>query len=357
MLQQTRVTTVIPYFQNWILKWPTIDDLAKADHDDVLSAWKGLGYYSRATRLHEGAKVAIAKPSSPFCPVPSKAAELQELPGVGRYTAGAISSIAFGEAEPVLDGNVARVLSRQLGLYADVKDKKISDALWDEADRLIKHVSRVKDTNTSDVPGKWNQAMMELGSTICTPRPRCDECPIQTTCRTFSEGQTLSTRNPIVVQDIEDACTLCDPLDPEDLSIRPGNADEEEPKQPIKKRKGVVTQSNTLSHYFGVKTLKTSPKIDVSEPAMMDSKKRKLPENDVKLDLASITAYCALYPKKVAKKKAAEEECVVCMVEALLPDGSSKWLIEQRPAKGTPSNLSVFSSNTVFQACSHRCGT
>ena len=94
VLQQPRVSTVIPYFNSWIAKWPTVQDLAKADHDDVLSVWKGLGYYSRATRLHEGAKAMIAKSAGAPCALPSGATELQEFPGIGRYTAGAVSSAA-----------------------------------------------------------------------------------------------------------------------------------------------------------------------------------------------------------------------------------------------------------------------
>jgi A/G-specific adenine glycosylase len=210
VLQQTRVSTVISYFNNWTSKWPTVQDLAHANHDDVLAAWKGLGYYSRATRLHEGAKAMIAKTPGSACPLPRKALELQDFPGIGRYTAGAVSSIAFGEAEPVLDGNVARVLSRQLGLYVDVKDKKASDLLWDQADRLIKHVSGALSTDTSAIPGQWNQALMELGSTICTPRPQCTECPVQSTCRVYAEGRALSGRHQssTTIPDIEDACCV-----------------------------------------------------------------------------------------------------------------------------------------------------
>lgn len=141
---------MIPYFKAWISKWPTVQDLSNADPDEVLSVWKGLGYYSRATRLHQGAQAMVSK--NPSCPIPSKVDELQTFPGIGRYTAGAISSIAFGEAEPVLDGNVARVLSRQLGLYVDVKDKKSSDLLWEVADKLVKSVSIYPESKKSEIP-------------------------------------------------------------------------------------------------------------------------------------------------------------------------------------------------------------
>lgn len=340
MLQQTRVSTVIPYFNNWIAKWPTVQDLAEADHDDVLSVWKGLGYYSRATRLHEGAKAMIAKSAGASCALPSGATELQEFPGIGRYTAGAVSSIAFGEAEPVLDGNVMRVLSRQLGLYMDVKDKKATDVMWDMADQLIKHASNFPETRTSAVPGLWNQALMELGSTVCTPRPKCDECPIQATCRAYSEGKALSDKlqSPAVVPDIEDACSLCASLDTEDLVAVAEDAADDEPPQATKKRKVTTKQSNKISQYFAVGTPKSNVDTEDDEedrgsPPAEDLKKRKLslPTRESK----SIPTYCSLFPKKVAKKKSAEEDCVVCMVELRSADGSNKWLIEQRPAKGT----------------------
>ncbi|KAH9870834.1 hypothetical protein J1614_006406 [Plenodomus biglobosus] len=346
MLQQTRVSTVIPYFKNWISKWPTVQALADANHDDVLSVWKGLGYYSRATRLHEGAKAMIAKSTGSSCPLPSSATALQEFPGIGRYTAGAISSIAFGEAEPVLDGNVARVLSRQLGLYIDVKDKKATDMLWDIADQLIKSVSESQPSRT---PGQWNQAMMELGSTICTPRPRCNECPIQSTCRVHSEGKLLTKKQqtPVVVGDIEDACTLCDLLDTEDLVT--ASEDLTTGERLTKKRKTTTKQTNTISQYFAAKTPKSTVETEDEEETDLtpteDSRKRKaLASSEVPKQVLS---YCALFPKKVAKKKAAEEECVVCMIELSMSDGSSKWLIEKRPDKGLLASLWQFPQSTL----------
>lgn len=278
----------------------------------------------------------IAKQSGSKCLIPSSAADLQQFPGIGRYTAGAISSIAFGEAEPVLDGNVARVLSRQLGLYMDVKDKKASDILWDQADQLIKHVSSNVDMATSAVPGQWNQALMELGSTICTPRPRCDECPIQDTCRAYSEGQALSDkRQSPTIPDIEDACSLCEPLDTEDLATAAEGDGSEELPRAAKKRKTSTKQANTISQYFAIGTPKSNAETEDESgdgPPIDESKKRKAPPSAAKSK--SISNYCFLFPKKSAKKKVAEEECVVCVVELSLSDGSSKWLIEQRPAKG-----------------------
>jgi A/G-specific adenine glycosylase len=353
VLQQTRVSTVIPYFNNWISKWPTVQDLAKADHDDVLAAWKGLGYYSRATRLHEGAKAMVAKYANSACLLPSKAVDLQEFPGIGKYTAGAVSSIAFGEPEPVLDGNVARVLSRQLGLYMNPKDKKTSDVLWEEADRLIKHVSSVSGTSLSAIPGQWNQALMELGSTVCTPQPQCAECPIQTTCRVYSEGQALSTKQrlPPMMVDIEDACILCESLDTEEMATPLEDAEENETPKVAKKRKTAVKQGNTISHYFAASTLKDSSDEGNSSqtPQHDNTKKRKATIAGVAQasNLKATTTYCSHFPTRAATKKAAEEECVVCVVESRPSTGESKWLIEQRPAKGKNYKLIVFVSSLI----------
>jgi A/G-specific adenine glycosylase len=376
VLQQTRVSTVIPYFKNWISKWPTVQDLANADHDDVLALWKGLGYYSRATRLHEGAKAMIAKSAGLPCPLPSKAADLQLFPGIGKYTAGAVSSIAFGEAEPVVDGNVARVLSRQLGLYMDSKDKKTNDILWEEANRLIEHVSSVSDYKTSAIPGQWNQALMELGSTVCTPRPQCDVCPIQATCRVYSEGRALSIKPQpsTAIDDIEDACTLCESLDTEDLITTAEETGAIETPSVAKKRKVRKKQSNKISHYFSVGTSSANATHDSEEEedefqaSQLDSsRKRKTLACGVALaaDTKSIATYCSLFPKKVAKKKAAEEECVVCVVELRPRTGKSKWLIEQRPAKGLLASLwyvgrnccrNIETRDTQRSSCARACG-
>jgi A/G-specific adenine glycosylase len=336
VLQQTRVSTVIPYFKTWISRWPTVEDLAAANPDEVLSVWKGLGYYSRATRLHQGAQEMIAKNS--VNPVPSGVVALQEFPGIGRYTAGAISSIAFGEPEALLDGNVARVLSRQLGLYVDAKDKKSTDFMWMVADGLVKHVSGAKN---SKVPGQWNQALMELGSTICAPRPKCEECPIQKTCRAYAEGGELLKKGkgsgdvPTSIPDIEDACSLCEQLDTEDLMVAP-EEDEEEGVKVVKKRKQETKATSKISHYFAASTPKQEAKVDIEENdenvEVAGPKKRKAPHSNASSKYRA--TYCSLFPKKMPKKKVAEEECVVCIVKSSDKEGNDKWLIEQRPAKG-----------------------
>ncbi|KAJ4353487.1 uncharacterized protein N0V89_005217 [Didymosphaeria variabile] len=354
MLQQTRVSTVIPYFNNWISKWPTVESLAQASHDDVLSVWKGLGYYSRATRLHEGAKAVISMQPSQSCKIPSGVVELQKIPGIGRYTAGAVSSIAFGEAEPVLDGNVARVLSRQLGLYVDAKDKKSTDAFWEVADQLVKSVAGHPEKGRSKTPGQWNQAIMELGSTICTPKPKCDECPIRRTCRVYAEGETLSIKKAAAteVPDIEDACTLCQQLDTEDLATAPEEHDDDEddvPAKPAKRQKTEQKQSNKLSNYFtssAPKPKPATPTPSTSTSSPPPSTKRKTP-TATPAQAKRIAIYCSLFPKKMPKKAVPEEDAVVCIIEAAQEDGQSKWFIEQRPAKGLLASLWQFPQQTL----------
>ncbi|MGD0988713.1 MAG: A/G-specific adenine glycosylase [Candidatus Sulfotelmatobacter sp.] len=169
MLQQTRVAAVTEHYQEFLRRFPTVHKLAAAREASVLAAWSGLGYYRRARMLHAAAKVIVAEHAGKF-PVSSE--RLQELPGIGRYTAAAIASIAFGEPVAVVDGNVERVLRRVHGEWMDGK------ALWSAASHLL-------DTRR---PGDFNQAMMELGAVVCTPRaPKCLACPIFGLCATRGE--------------------------------------------------------------------------------------------------------------------------------------------------------------------------
>ncbi|MGD6966135.1 A/G-specific adenine glycosylase [Rossellomorea vietnamensis] len=176
MLQQTRVDTVIPYFLNFISKFPTIEALASADEEDVLKAWEGLGYYSRARNLQSAVKEVR---DSYGGIVPSEPKEISQLKGVGPYTAGAILSIAYGKPEPAVDGNVMRVLSRILTIWEDIA-KPSSRKVFEEAVRkLISHEN----------PSYFNQALMELGALICTPTsPKCLLCPVREHCSAFHEG-------------------------------------------------------------------------------------------------------------------------------------------------------------------------
>jgi A/G-specific adenine glycosylase len=170
MLQQTRVDTVVPYFERFLSRFPTVLELADAELDDVLPLWSGLGYYQRARQLHRAARVVRDDHAGAL---PPDAEGLRTLPGVGAYTAGAIASIAYGERTPLVDGNVARVLARLHGVSEDVRSAKGNRRLWALAEAFV----------PAHAPGDHNQALMELGATICTPqKPRCDECPIAAPC-------------------------------------------------------------------------------------------------------------------------------------------------------------------------------
>ena len=162
MLQQTRVDVVIPYYQRFLRRFPTLRALAEAPLDDVLALWSGLGYYSRARNLHKAAQAAAPE-------LPKTAAELRELPGFGPYTAAAVASLAFGEDVPLVDGNVARVLARVFRLRGDARKQS-----WELAAQLLPRGRA----------GAFNEALMELGATVCTPRaPKCTSCTIRTDCR------------------------------------------------------------------------------------------------------------------------------------------------------------------------------
>jgi A/G-specific adenine glycosylase len=177
MLQQTQVKTVIPYWERWMRELPTIRALAEAAPERVLKLWEGLGYYSRARNLQAAAREIVARHGGVF---PEKFEAILELPGIGRYTAGAIASIAFGQAAPLVDGNVARVLCRYLGLRGDPKSKETSAALWEAATKLVQAA------HEEDACSELNQGMMELGAMVCLPRePRCGECPVRSGCFAF----------------------------------------------------------------------------------------------------------------------------------------------------------------------------
>jgi A/G-specific adenine glycosylase len=170
MLQQTRVDTVIPYFERFLQRFPTVSALAAAPEEGVLALWSGLGYYRRARLLHAGAKAVVERHQGV---VPEDAEARRALPGIGRYTAGAIGSIAFELEEPLVDGNVARVLSRVHAIDAALGGKESEVALWREAEAWVK----------GDAPGELNQALMELGALVCTPSsPRCEACPLMRHC-------------------------------------------------------------------------------------------------------------------------------------------------------------------------------
>jgi len=331
MLQQTRVSVVIEYWNRWMERWPTIQDLSAASADEVLSAWRGLGYYSRATRIHQAAKLVV-QDSNMRSLLPDGVAELEaKVPGVGRYTAGAISAIVFGHATPMVDGNVMRVLSRQLGIFGNIKaNKSVTDAIWTAAEALVRAVAQDAhkttapdcDPQLSDRPGRWGQALMELGSTICTPKPNCLECPITSTCRAYGEGLLIadgqshtSGFDAANVVDIEDLCQLCEPF--EDATIPEG--------------------TNNPSRLG-----QTSRPSKASSRAVENGKRisTQVPSPDA---LEVIVGHARRFPVKIVKAAVREEECLVCAI--VRSDG--QYLLHRRPNKGLLAGLWELPSYTL----------
>ena len=192
MLQQTTVKAVVPYFERFIDRFPTVARLANADEREVLKFWEGLGYYSRARNLHKAARTLVFDLSGRF---PQSVEQLAELPGIGRYTAGAIASFAFDQRVPIVEANTLRLYCRLLGFDGDPKSSSGQRKLWDFAASILPRES----------PGRFNQALMELGATICTPTaPACDACPVRTCCKAFADGTQheipLAARRPEVTQ-------------------------------------------------------------------------------------------------------------------------------------------------------------
>ncbi|OEL37879.1 Adenine DNA glycosylase [Dichanthelium oligosanthes] len=180
MLQQTRVPVVVGYYERWMARWPTVRSLAAATQEEVNEMWAGLGYYRRARFLLEGAKQIIEKGE-----FPRTASALREVRGIGDYTAGAIASIAFNEAVPVVDGNVVRVISRLYAIADNPKESSTVKRFWELAGQLVDPLR----------PGDFNQAMMELGATLCSKtKPGCSECPVSSHCQALA----LSLENPAV---------------------------------------------------------------------------------------------------------------------------------------------------------------
>ncbi len=176
MLQQTRVETVTPYFERWMRRFPTIQNLASASEQEVLQCWEGLGYYSRARNLHKAAQLVLRDYSGQL---PSQRDELQKLPGIGPYTAGAIASIAFGRDEAALDGNIRRVMARLYAIRQPVRTPAVEQQLWELTRQNL----------PPSQAGDYNQALMDLGATLCAARaPRCLLCPLQELCQARQLG-------------------------------------------------------------------------------------------------------------------------------------------------------------------------
>ncbi|WP_255990188.1 A/G-specific adenine glycosylase [Chitinolyticbacter albus] len=186
MLQQTQVTTVIPYYQRFLERFPSVATLAAAPLDDVLALWSGLGYYSRSRNLHAAAIMVLERFGGVF---PQEPALLAELPGVGRSTAAAIAAFSYGVCTPILDGNVKRVLARWAGIEGFPGEKAIENRLWQLAASLLPAAA-------ADMPA-YTQAQMDLGATVCTPKkPACLACPLQDDCaaRLLGRQHELPTR-------------------------------------------------------------------------------------------------------------------------------------------------------------------
>lgn len=327
MLQQTRVKTVIDYWNRWMAKWPTIYDLAKAEDKDVMSAWRGLGYYSRCRRILEACKIVVDHPEWQGL-MPQDAEILQtQIPGVGPYTAGALSAIVFGLPAAMVDGNVLRVLSRQLGLLADTKtDKPAIGLIWACAQSLVVTVAAERvalagaqqgaQGQPNDGPGRWGQALMELGSTVCTPRPNCADCPVTATCRAYQEGKELAAARGLCSSsstsssaqsingavDIEDLCQLCDSI--KDTVVP------ERSEVALVARKA---KRATLSAFISTKS-KTKGECLLSPEA-----------------LKVVVDHAQRFPAKVVKKALRVQEILVCAVQRA-SDGH--YLLQKRPEKG-----------------------
>ncbi len=179
MLQQTQIATVIPYYERWLAHFPTVQALAEASLDEALKLWEGLGYYGRARNLHAAAQTVVNEYDGR---IPTTAADLVKLKGIGRYTANAVASIAYNEAVPVLDGNVIRVLSRLTDFAEDVTTTPAKKQLWQMAAELV----------PAERPGDYNQALMELGQTLCLPtKTDCVVCPLTAVCLARQRGTQM----------------------------------------------------------------------------------------------------------------------------------------------------------------------
>jgi len=203
MLQQTRVETVIPYFERWMSTFPTVKDLALSDQEAVLKCWEGLGYYARARNLHKAAKVIVDQHGGV---IPSHPEALRALPGIGPYTQAAILSLAFDQPYAVLDGNVERVLARLCADDGDIRKSETKKRLQALATRLL----------ANQPPGAFNESFMELGATVCLPRnPLCEECPLHSVCRAYKQNAVetypvKSKKKPVPTVEVGAAITWRD---------------------------------------------------------------------------------------------------------------------------------------------------
>ncbi|XP_068745675.1 adenine DNA glycosylase-like [Montipora capricornis] len=286
MLQQTQVSTVCDYYKRWMEKWPTVEHLSRATLEDVNEMWSGLGYYSRAKRLHDGAKKVMDEMKGNM---PTTAIELlKQLPGVGRYTAGAIASIAFGECTGVVDGNVIRVLSRLRSIGAQSSSNQAMEKFWEVADKIV----------PNDRPGDFNQALMEFGATLCTPQtPQCVTCPVKTCCSALKE---------------------------------------------------VEMHRKAASLVLGAATVKLSAHVELDKEISGNDKDVDIEECNLCLQSSQWDAGLGVcnYPQKAKKKQAKEETLAVAVIERCF-DRGAQFLAVQRPKTGLLAGLWEFPTVAV----------
>ncbi|KAM6457419.1 adenine DNA glycosylase isoform 1-T1 [Liasis olivaceus] len=285
MLQQTQVASVISYYNRWMQKWPTLQELAEASLEEVNELWAGLGYYSRGKRLQEGARKVMSQLAGHM---PRTAEELQKvLPGVGKYTAGAIASIAFGQVTGVVDGNVTRVLCRTRAIGADPANSAVADTLWALAHTLVDQTH----------PGDFNQAMMELGATVCTPKtPLCMECPVKQHCRALHKVE-----------------------------------------------KGLL---NSTKRLLGKTASKCSPVLDMEECAAVPGSCSLCLSPSVPWEPSLGVAN---FPRKTTKKQPRIEHTATCVLQRRCSDGNPEYLLVRRPSSGLLAGLWEFPSILLEQ--------
>nr|XP_040144508.1 adenine DNA glycosylase isoform X2 [Ictidomys tridecemlineatus] len=308
MLQQTQVATVINYYTRWMQKWPTLQNLANASLEEVNQLWAGLGYYSRGRRLQEGARKVVEELGGHM---PRTADTLQQLlPGVGRYTAGAIASIAFGQATGVVDGNVVRVLCRVRAIGADSKSTLVSQHLWSLAQQLV-------DPNR---PGDFNQAAMELGATVCTPqRPLCSQCPVQSLCRARQRVSLLGREHSGIL-----GYGPC-PMTPHPVS---------------------QVEKEQFSASWN---LQGTPDVEDCTP-ITGKCQLCLPSTEP----WNYTLGVANFPRKASRRPPREEYLAICVLEQPRALGGTHILLVQRPSSGLLAGLWEFPSVTLEHSGQHQ---
>eukprot|EP00752_Nemacystus_decipiens_P009795 g8744.t2 len=306
MLQQTRVETVVDYYVKWMARFPTPKALAEADLDQVNTVWAGLGYYRRAKMLHLGAQKVLTDYGGSL---PGTARELKDLPGIGPYTAGAVASIAFGECEPLVDGNVIRVLSRLKAIASDPKNAGLNKLCWDLAGSIV----------DPQRPGDFNQALMELGATVCTAKsPDCSACPVKASC--------LAHKLTAAAAEDSDGAKI---PPPKQSSSKDGRTSER--AKDLSTRVAVPSSSSTTTASASSEEAPAA-----SSNAPHQDTKCGCPVCEVGDDgMATVPEAVTDFPRKAAKTLVKEQVLSVSVVERDDPaEGSLQILLVKRPDTG-----------------------